>query len=316
MKRLFISIFLSLGIHALLMGVDSAWFKFLPQPKPHPDFITISLVALQPKGDIKAAATEKPSDTPEKKVSPVEKKETPPSKEVVKQMPEMPPAPKRAIKPVVPPVKTVPQQPTTQKETPIKKEMPKKKIKPKRNLKRLTKKKKKATPAKEVARLKPLDTPKPVSEPQKPAKKAVTPSQEKPPSTKIESNPRIRQPKTSGKESPSESTHSNESATLATKGDPSALSGLIMARPLYRKNPPPKYPLRARKKGYEGNVIIEVLVDKRGNVMDLKVFKSSGYEILDQSAMTAVKKWLFEPGTRDGKAAKMWVRVPIRFQLN
>jgi protein TonB len=88
-----------------------------------------------------------------------------------------------------------------------------------------------------------------------------------------------------------------------------------MAKPLYRKNPTPNYPRRARRKGYQGNVILEVLVDEKGNVRDLKVFKSSGYESLDRSALTSVRKWLFEPGTRNGQTAKMWVRVPIRFQL-
>jgi protein TonB len=108
---------------------------------------------------------------------------------------------------------------------------------------------------------------------------------------------------------------SKESVTLATRGDPSANAGLVMAKPLYRKNPTPNYPRRARRKGYQGNVILEVLVDEKGNVRDLKVFKSSGYESLDRSALTSVRKWLFEPGTRNGQTAKMWVRVPIRFQL-
>jgi protein TonB len=103
---------------------------------------------------------------------------------------------------------------------------------------------------------------------------------------------------------------------MANKGDPSASTGMIMARPLYRKNPPPNYPRRARRKGYEGNVILEVLVDEQGNVMELKLFKSSGYKSLDQSALSSVRKWLFQPGTRNGKAAQMWVRVPIRFKLN
>ncbi|MGD9363868.1 MAG: hypothetical protein PVH85_33710, partial [Desulfobacterales bacterium] len=51
---------------------------------------------------------------------------------------------------------------------------------------------------------------------------------------------------------------SKESVTLATRGDPSANAGLVMAKPLYRKNPTPNYPRRARRKGYQGNVILEV----------------------------------------------------------
>ena len=35
---------------------------------------------------------------------------------------------------------------------------------------------------------------------------------------------------------------------------------IIEARPLYRENPRPKYPTMARKRGYTGNVVLEVLV--------------------------------------------------------
>lgn len=87
------------------------------------------------------------------------------------------------------------------------------------------------------------------------------------------------------------------------------------ARPIYRKNPPPEYPKLARKRGYQGTVILEVLVDCNGRAADLRIFTSTGYPILDRVAMGSVKNWLFEPGMRGNKKVEMWVRVPIRFQL-
>ncbi|MCG2775049.1 MAG: TonB family protein, partial [Desulfobacterales bacterium] len=48
------------------------------------------------------------------------------------------------------------------------------------------------------------------------------------------------------------------------------------ARPMYRTNPSPHYPRLARKRGYEGTVVLEVLVDSNGRVKDLQVFKSGG----------------------------------------
>ena len=89
----------------------------------------------------------------------------------------------------------------------------------------------------------------------------------------------------------------------------------IMASPLYKKNPPPRYPKRARKKGYEGTVILEVLVDENGIVKDLRVFESSGYDLLDKSAIASLRRWQFTPGTEDGDPARMWVRIPVRFKL-
>jgi protein TonB len=147
-------------------------------------------------------------------------------------------------------------------------------------------------------------------------KKKATPRQVKSPSNTVEPPNQIRPQTKFGEESTSKDASVKESDTQANEGNTSAAAGLIMARPLYRKNSAPNYPLRARKKGYEGNVILEVLVDGRGKVTALKLFKSSGYKILDESAMTAIRQWLFEPGTRDGKATKMWVRIPVRFRLN
>ena len=87
------------------------------------------------------------------------------------------------------------------------------------------------------------------------------------------------------------------------------------AVPLYKVNPLPEYPRLARKRGYQGTVVLEVLVDQNGRVGDLRLFTSSGHSILDRKAMASVKGWLFEPGMRGDKKLDMWVRVPIRFEL-
>jgi len=87
------------------------------------------------------------------------------------------------------------------------------------------------------------------------------------------------------------------------------------ARPLYQSNPPPKYPAVARRRGFQGNVVLEVLVGQIGNVIDLRVLSSSGHPILDRAAKSSVKNWTFEPGMRGQEKVKMWVRVPIRFEL-
>lgn len=87
------------------------------------------------------------------------------------------------------------------------------------------------------------------------------------------------------------------------------------ARPIYRSNPSPKYPRIAKIRGYQGNVLLDVLVNKDGKVHDLKVYKSSGYPLLDRAATSSVKYWLFEPGIIGEEKVNMWVRVPIRFEL-
>jgi protein TonB len=87
------------------------------------------------------------------------------------------------------------------------------------------------------------------------------------------------------------------------------------AIPRYRTNPLPHYPQLARRRGLQGTVMLMVLVNRSGKVNDVRVFTSSGHRILDKSAVASVRKWQFEPATRGGKPVRMWVRVPIRFEL-
>ena len=87
------------------------------------------------------------------------------------------------------------------------------------------------------------------------------------------------------------------------------------ARPIYRENPKPRYPESARRRGDQGTVLLEVLVDESGKVEALSLFKSSGHNILDKAALSAVERWRFNPGLRGRDKVKMWVRIPIRFHL-
>lgn len=91
---------------------------------------------------------------------------------------------------------------------------------------------------------------------------------------------------------------------------------LIAAIPVYRENPAPLYPRTAKRRGYEGTVLLEVLVNREGKVKELRIFHSSGYPVLDKAALSSVKKWVFEPGKRGNERIEMWVKIPVRFQLN
>ena len=88
------------------------------------------------------------------------------------------------------------------------------------------------------------------------------------------------------------------------------------AYPLYRDNPPPGYPEMARQQGYEGVVLVaaEILAD--GRVGKAVVSKSSGYAILDQTAIKAVMAWKFEPAKKSGIPYKTWAELPIKFLLS
>ena len=88
------------------------------------------------------------------------------------------------------------------------------------------------------------------------------------------------------------------------------------ALPVYRRNTPPQYPLMARRRGYQGRVLLEVLVRKDGRAGFIRLARSSGYEVLDRAAIKGVRNWLFHPAKRGDELVEMWVEIPIRFQLN
>jgi TonB family protein len=99
-------------------------------------------------------------------------------------------------------------------------------------------------------------------------------------------------------------------------GTDSLRRNLERAFPDYKVNPKPRYPMLARRKGYEGAVFLKVFVLENGTVAKVELEKSSGYEILDESALKAVKEWFFIPGKKNGEPIRSWVIVPIKFQLN
>jgi len=91
---------------------------------------------------------------------------------------------------------------------------------------------------------------------------------------------------------------------------------IIYAHPIYKRNISPPYPLLARKRGYQGTVILEVLVSKDGKAASIQLSRSSGYNILDRAAIKGIRDWLFYPAKRGDELFEMWVKIPIRFTLN
>jgi TonB family protein len=88
-----------------------------------------------------------------------------------------------------------------------------------------------------------------------------------------------------------------------------------LVMPSYREHPQPEYPRLARFRGQEGIVLLAAEVRRDGTVGQLRVEKSSGYALLDQSALNSVRKWKFSLGKKMGAPATIWVDIPIRFAL-
>ena len=73
----------------------------------------------------------------------------------------------------------------------------------------------------------------------------------------------------------------------------------------------PEYPPEARAKGIEGPVVLDVQVQGDGRVSTVNVV--SGDPILSEAAVKAVKQWVYQPFSVDGKAVERQTRITIRF---
>lgn len=76
-----------------------------------------------------------------------------------------------------------------------------------------------------------------------------------------------------------------------------------------------KYPPEAAKNKIEGRVILQFVVEKTGEVGEVKVVRPISEE-LDAEAVRVVKSLpKFEPGRQDGEAVSVWYTLPVNFKL-
>ena len=72
----------------------------------------------------------------------------------------------------------------------------------------------------------------------------------------------------------------------------------------------------ARRMGVQGTVVLRVHVDANGSVISADVQRSSGFELLDDSAVRTVRdQWRFVPARLNDGPVESWVEGPIRFVL-
>lgn len=104
--------------------------------------------------------------------------------------------------------------------------------------------------------------------------------------------------------------------SAATGGGTAPAAGILRrAAPRTAGNRPPDYPSLARKRGWQGRVVLAVEVDSEGAAKEVRVENGSGHDLLDEAALRAVRGWRFEPANRDGQPVAMQVLVPVSFVL-
>lgn len=83
----------------------------------------------------------------------------------------------------------------------------------------------------------------------------------------------------------------------------------------YLQNPKPVYPRLSERLHETGRVVYSVLISAEGLPLSAQLVKSSGFDRLDQAALTAIMKWRYVPGKRNGVPTAMSFNVPILWEL-
>ena len=73
----------------------------------------------------------------------------------------------------------------------------------------------------------------------------------------------------------------------------------------------PEYPLVAKEAGIQGDVVMKTTIDAKGNVVNVQVV--SGPQMLRGPAMTALRRWRYEPSTLNGQPIAVQMLVTIKF---
>jgi TonB family protein len=76
----------------------------------------------------------------------------------------------------------------------------------------------------------------------------------------------------------------------------------------------PDYPEIARRARISGAVVLECVIDRAGNVKDIKVLHGLGMG-LTEAAVDAVKQWRYEPSTLNGRPIEVLMNITVTFRL-
>jgi TonB family protein len=76
---------------------------------------------------------------------------------------------------------------------------------------------------------------------------------------------------------------------------------------------PPQYPADAKDQHIQGAVVLNVVIDKEGNIANIQLI--SGHPMLAPPAIEAVKQWKYRPYQPNGTPVEVVTQVTVNFTL-
>jgi protein TonB len=92
-------------------------------------------------------------------------------------------------------------------------------------------------------------------------------------------------------------------------------AGVTLVKPKRLSALQPDYPSILKAQGVEGNVVVLVSIDEKGQVTRVKILKGSGYDAMDTSAKRAAAKERFSPARRNGEPIAYTLKYTYRFRV-
>lgn len=94
------------------------------------------------------------------------------------------------------------------------------------------------------------------------------------------------------------------------------LTDKVLIKPILVTNISPVYPQTAVWSDIKGNVTLNLLVDRNGDVENVIIENSSESEILDSAAIDYSKSLKFIPANSNGSPQSYWVKMTYRYFFN
>jgi periplasmic protein TonB len=105
-----------------------------------------------------------------------------------------------------------------------------------------------------------------------------------------------------------------EAAPAAPRGPRFVPATRLATEPRLLERPKVAYPPEARQAGLEGDVVLQLSIDERGQVVAVKVLSGPGMG-LEEAAKRAARAFHFSPATADGEPVRTEIRFTYTFLL-
>lgn len=87
-------------------------------------------------------------------------------------------------------------------------------------------------------------------------------------------------------------------------------------KPVARRQDAPAFPDKARQRGIQGFVKLNLFITTDGAVEKVKVLEAEPQGVFEESALAAAQSWQFAPAEYNGAPVNGWFKKTVSFRLN